>query len=66
MRRITGVINRRGRIEKGKILEEAVGTTGLNRDHLAHVALLTRNWEDHGRPWGKLPALLIRDIIDFR
>jgi hypothetical protein len=26
-----------GKKEKGKILEEVAGTTGLNRDHLAHV-----------------------------
>jgi hypothetical protein len=26
-----------GKQEKGKILEEVAGTTGLNRDHLAHV-----------------------------
>jgi hypothetical protein len=28
---------RAGKKEKGKILEEVAGTTGLNRDHLAHV-----------------------------
>jgi hypothetical protein len=85
--------------EKGKILEEVAGTTGLNRDHLAHVLtnygkrrtveidgetvvlearlprrkrepgkrggrppryrqeafvrVLTRIWEDHGRPCGR-------------
>jgi hypothetical protein len=99
-----------GKEEKGKILDEVAGTTGLNRDHLAHVlasygkkqtakgkgqagtgearparrkreqgkrggrppkyhptfvALLTRIWEDHGRPCGKLLAPLIRGIIDF-
>lgn len=26
-----------GKAEKGKILDEVAGTTGLNRDHLAHV-----------------------------
>jgi hypothetical protein len=26
-----------GKTEKGKILDELTGTTGLNRDHLAHV-----------------------------
>jgi hypothetical protein len=95
-----------GKKDKGKILDEVAGTTGLNRDHLAHVltgygkkqagqavkgegrlprkkrergkgggrppkyhrafvALLTRVWEDHGRPCGKLLAPLIRGIIDF-
>jgi hypothetical protein len=95
-----------GKKDKGKILDEVAGTTGLNRDHLAHVlasygkqqtgqavkgearpgrgkreqgkrggrppkyhrafvALLTRIWEDHGRPCGKLLAPLIRGIIDF-
>jgi hypothetical protein len=29
------------------------------------VALLARIREDYGRPCGKLPAPLIRDIIDF-
>jgi hypothetical protein len=103
---------RAGKKDKGKILDEVAGTTGLNRDHLAHVlasygkkqtakgkgqagtgearparrkrepgkrggedppkyqekafvALLTRIWEDHGRPCGKLLAPLIRGIIDF-
>jgi hypothetical protein len=81
-----------GKNDKGKILDEVSGTTGLNRDHLAHVlagygkkqavkeeggtgrkkrepgkrggrppryqdkgfvALLTRLWEDHGRPCGR-------------
>jgi hypothetical protein len=28
---------RAGKKDKGKILDEAAGTTGLNRDHLAHV-----------------------------
>ncbi|MDR1286699.1 MAG: hypothetical protein LBK08_03735, partial [Treponema sp.] len=93
-----------GKKEKGKILEEVAGTTGLNRDHLAHVlasygkkqavtgearpagrkrgpgkcggrppkyqeqafaVLLTRIWEDYGRPCGKLLAPLIGGIIDF-
>ena len=26
-----------GKTEKGRILDELTGTTGLNRDHLAHV-----------------------------
>jgi hypothetical protein len=26
-----------GKKDKGKILDEVAGTTGLNRDHLAHV-----------------------------
>jgi hypothetical protein len=101
---------RAGKKEKWKILDEVAGTTGLNRDHLAHVlasygkkqtakgegqagtgearparrkrepgkrggrppkyhrafvALLTRIWEDHGRPCGKLLSPLIRGIIDF-
>jgi hypothetical protein len=94
---------RAGKKEKGKVLDQEAGTTGLNRDHLAHVlasygkkqaaagegqsagrkresgkrggrppkyhqgfvALLTRIWEDHGRPCGKLPAPLIRGMIDF-
>jgi hypothetical protein len=81
-----------GKKDKGKILDEVAGTTGLNRDHPAHVltscgkkqagqavkgegprkkrergkgggrppkyhqafvALLTRIWEDHGRPCGR-------------
>ena len=88
-----------GKNEKGKILDELAGTTGLNRDHLAHVLasygkkwkgedegnggvpkarrsrterapgkrggrppkyqdpsfirVLTRIWEDHGRPCGR-------------
>jgi hypothetical protein len=96
---------------EGKILDELAGTTGLNRDHRAHVparygkkrtgeregkeavpevrrprkergpvkgggrppkyqgkafvAPLTRIWEDHGRPCGKLFAALIRGMIDF-
>jgi hypothetical protein len=93
-----------GKKDKGKILDEVAGTTGLNRDHLAHVlssygkkqadkpgvrpgrgkrepgkrggrppryqerafvTLLTRIWEDHGRPCGKLLAPLIRGMIDF-
>jgi hypothetical protein len=29
------------------------------------VALLTRIWEDHGRPCGKLLAPLIRSIIEY-
>jgi hypothetical protein len=33
--------------------------------HRAFAALLTRIWEDHGRPCGKLLAPLIRGIIDF-
>jgi hypothetical protein len=28
---------RAGKKDKGKILDEVAGTTGLNRDHLAHV-----------------------------
>jgi hypothetical protein len=102
---------RAGKKDKGKILDEVAGTTGLNRDRLAHVlssygrrqavrlegqaakrearlghgkrepgkrggrppryqerafvALLTRVWEDHGRPCGKLLAPLIRGMIDF-
>ncbi|MDR0376543.1 MAG: hypothetical protein LBH70_01990 [Spirochaetaceae bacterium] len=90
---------RAGKHEKGEILDEVAGTTGLNRDHLAHVlssygkeqgarvegqagvgearqrrrkrepgkrggrparyqdpafvALVTRLWEDHGRPCGR-------------
>ncbi|MDR2362841.1 MAG: hypothetical protein LBD65_00280, partial [Spirochaetaceae bacterium] len=85
-----------GKNDKGKILDDVAGTTGLNRDHLAQVlsrygkqqastgqarparkkresgkcggrppkyhqafvALLTRIWEDHGRPCGKLLAPL--------
>jgi hypothetical protein len=97
-----------GKSEKGKILDEVAGTTGLNRDHLAHVLasygkqgdveaggkggvpkarrkrgwgkgggrppkyqdpvfirVLTRIWEDHGRPCGKLLASLIRGMIEF-
>ena len=90
-----------GKGEKGKILGELTGTTGLNRDHLAHVLasygksagegrpvrrkrepgkrggrppkyqdpafirVLTRIWEDHGRPCGKLCAAMIRGMIDF-
>ena len=90
-----------GKGEKGKILSELTGTTGLNRDHLAHVLasygkiegegrpvrrkrepgkrggrppkyqdpafirVLTRIWEDHGRPCGKLCAAMIRGMIDF-
>ena len=89
-----------GKAEKGKILDEVAGTTGLNRDHLAHVLasygkqgdvpkargkrapwkrggrppkyqdpaflrVLTRIWEDHGRPCGKLLAAMIREMIDF-
>ena len=100
-----------GKKEKGKILDEGAGTTGLNRDHLAHVlasygkqpkgdregkeevpearrprtkrgqgkrggrppvyhdpafiSALTRIWEDHGRPCGKLLAAMIRGMIDF-
>ena len=77
-----------GKAEKDKILDEVAGTTGLNRDHLAHVLadygkqggvpkargkrapgkrggrppvypdpaflrVLTRIWEDHGRPCGR-------------
>ncbi|MDR0723262.1 MAG: hypothetical protein LBF75_10830, partial [Treponema sp.] len=29
----------------------------------AFVALLTRIWEDHGRPWGKVLSPLLRGII---
>jgi hypothetical protein len=86
---------RAGKKDKGKILDKAAGTAGLNRDHLAHAlascgkkqaeqsaaretrrarrkqgqrggrppkyhqafaVLLTRIWEDYGRPCGKLPA----------
>ena len=100
-----------GKSGKGKILDELAGTTGLNRDHLAHVLasygkkwkgedegnggvpkarrsrterapgkrggrppkyqdpsfirVLTRIWEDHGRPCGKLCAAMIRGMIDF-
>ena len=97
-----------GKGEKGKILSELTGTTGLNRDHLAHVPasygkqgsveaegkggvprtrrkqgpgkrggrppnyqdaafirVLTRIGEDHGRPWGKLLAPMIRGMIDL-
>jgi hypothetical protein len=96
---------------KGKILDELEGTTGQNRDHLAHVlagygkkravvidgktvilearlprrkreagkrggrppayqdaafvGILTRIWEDHGHPCGKLLAPLIQGMIDF-
>jgi hypothetical protein len=31
----------------------------------AFVALLTRSWEDHGRPWGKVLSPLLRGIIAF-
>ena len=100
-----------GKRDKGQILDGLAGTTGLNRDHLAHVLasyrkkqavrtggervvlearaprgkrrsgkrggrppkyqdaafirLLTRVWEDHGRPCGKLLAAIIRGMIDF-
>jgi hypothetical protein len=97
-----------GKSGKGEILDEVAGTTGLNRDHLAHVLasygkqgsvgaggkggvpkarrkrgpgkgggrppkyqeaafirVLTRIWEDHGRPCGKLLAAMIRGMIDF-
>jgi len=99
-----------GKRERGKILDEITGTTGQNRDHVAHVltnygkkraveidgktvilearlprrkrevgkrggrpakygavfvAVLTRIWEDHGRPCGKLLAPTIRGMIDF-
>ena len=31
----------------------------------AFIGVLTRIWEDHGRPCGKLLAAMIREMIDF-